>query len=158
MVSMTTHTCFLIDQSMTPDALFLEWSLPGPFKGSMVEIFVWFVLTHFSLEIDLRSQSPRSSSKSLSRYSPEDTKTYTKPHTKPHQVFQLHIFPHICYTLVSKSFRWFLTAGILIRPIATVIGAVTDQPLLHAVPTFTPQHPCWTAFSRRWCCKCEETH
>lgn len=50
-----------------PVALLLEWSLPGPFRGSEREMFSWFVLTHFSLDREVRSQSHRSSSKSQRR-------------------------------------------------------------------------------------------
>lgn len=49
-----------------PVALLLEWSLPGPFRGSAMEMFSWFVLTHFSLDREDRSQSHRPSSKSQS--------------------------------------------------------------------------------------------
>lgn len=52
-----------------PDAVLVEWSLPGPFKGSDLEMFSWLVFFHFSLESDLRSQSHWSLSKSQRRYS-----------------------------------------------------------------------------------------
>lgn len=57
-----------------PVALLLEWSLPGPFRGSEREMFSWFVLTHFSLDREVRSQSHRSSSKSQ-RLNPSEDHT-----------------------------------------------------------------------------------
>lgn len=82
-----------------PVALLLEWSLPGPFRGSVMEMFSWFVLTHFSLDREDRSHSHRSSSKSQ-RLNPSGDHTmnsFTDSEGK---------FDKICSSGVSFSDDW----------------------------------------------------
>lgn len=57
-------------QLQVPEAEFLEWSLPGPLRGSDIEIFIWLVLIHFNDEIDLMSHLHRSFSKLQLIYPP----------------------------------------------------------------------------------------
>lgn len=54
----------VLKSAFKPVAVLLEWSLPGPLRGSEIEMFSWLVLTHFSLDREDRSHSHRPSSKS----------------------------------------------------------------------------------------------
>lgn len=47
-----------------PEAEFVEWSLPGPFRGSDIEIDICCALVQFSVDKVLKSHPQRSSSKS----------------------------------------------------------------------------------------------
>lgn len=77
----------LICLNIIPDAELLEWSLPGPFRGSVLVICVWFVLTHFNDESDLRSQMHRPSSKSQDSYWAGDATNKDGTNSHHHEVY-----------------------------------------------------------------------
>ena len=78
--------------SVIPVTLLLEWSLPGPFRGSVMERLCWFVLTHFRLESEVRFHSHIPSSKSQTLNPPGDTTKWITDRTSDRFCWEKRLF------------------------------------------------------------------